>query len=73
MATRTLFKHYSTVITTTTTAIFVPTTLLPAVKMADSDVKDMLSAWGLASYIDVFQGKTFFIPTYFIVNIISGR
>ncbi|XP_022176321.1 uncharacterized protein LOC111037837 [Myzus persicae] len=23
--------------------------------MADSDVKDMLSAWGLASYIDVFQ------------------
>lgn len=28
--------------------------------MADSDVKDMLSAWGLESYIDVFKGKTLF-------------
>lgn len=28
--------------------------------MADSDVKDMLSAWGLESYIDVFKGKTFY-------------
>lgn len=37
--------------------------------MADSDVRDMLTAWGLESYVDVFKGKTLFI---LIVNKISS-
>lgn len=44
--------------------------------MADSDVKDMLSTWGLESYIDVFKSKTFLILyvtiIYVVVNIIRS-
>lgn len=28
--------------------------------MADKDVADMLSAWGLAMYIDVFKGMSYY-------------
>lgn len=34
-------------------------------KMADQDVTDMLTAWGLETYVDIFKGKLLKV-NYFI-------
>lgn len=36
--------------------------------MADADTADMLKAWGLEHYIDLFRGKLYYIKIIYVVG-----